>query len=249
MDSRTARRQPLDARFTYPHSRENFPPTFLAPQTPFPLRTTRQRWYILIRPWVVHFESTDDRKPKVRDNVFRFGLQGPTKDDIASGIDMVRLILAKQDPFASQVMNMEGMRAFTKVTTESDLKRLHDLKSEFLERIGVTSQGELHDFTGTRANDTRLADSLTSMLPMCFQDFATSAEAADLAYSRLLLTKGEEGRKARTDFSALDKVNLFGDSLLIQNALFLNADILSLDKGVKKMAGFCRIRCEKTPSE
>ena len=48
-------------------------------------------------------------------------------------------------------------------------------------------------------------------------------------------------RNARTRFERQGSVNSFCDAALVKDALFWNAGILSGDRGVSRIAGFCKL--------
>ena len=85
---------------------------------------------------------------------------------------------------------------------------------------------------------------ITSVAPFAVLNFEKSIDVARHCYSLLLM----ECERVRTEFSKPDYYNVFGDTRIIQNAVFANASILSADKGLKRMAGYAGIPCVKNIS-
>ncbi len=75
--------------------------------------------------------------------------------------------------------------------------------------------------------------------PECSGDYLRAVGVARYCYALLLA----EVRKMRTEFSKRDYLNVFGDTRIIQNALFLQAEILSGDRPLKRMASYAGLNC------
>lgn len=74
----------------------------------------------------------------------------------------------------------------------------------------------------------------------CFKNYTMGVEVATLCYAALLLEPDEDrvGKKTRKEFQEAGRRNVFGDTRLIQNALWLKARILSDDGAVKRMVEY-----------
>lgn len=78
----------------------------------------------------------------------------------------------------------------------------------------------------------------------CCGDYRRSIEVARMCFALLLI----EDKTARRNFEARGSQNGFLDASLIKDALFFKASILSDDRGVKRLAGYCGVRtCPGNP--
>lgn len=75
--------------------------------------------------------------------------------------------------------------------------------------------------------------------PQCSGDYLKAVGVARHSYALLLAEK----LKMRTEFSKQDNLNVFGDTRIIQNTLFMQAGILSSDKPGKRMATYAGLEC------
>jgi hypothetical protein len=76
----------------------------------------------------------------------------------------------------------------------------------------------------------------------CSGNYLKAVGVARHCYALLLMEK----RSIRTEFSKEENLNVFGDTRIIQNALFMQAKILSGDKPLKRMATYANLECVKT---
>jgi hypothetical protein len=67
-----------------------------------------------------------------------------------------------------------------------------------------------------------------------------SAKVARHCYALLL---AENFPKIRDEFSDSNRLNVFGDTQILQNAIFLEAGILSNDGALERMAGYAGLEC------
>ncbi len=84
---------------------------------------------------------------------------------------------------------------------------------------------------------SNLIQFVRSKAPACFKNYANAVVVASSCYAALLLESDEVGKKTREEFGA-SKRNIFGDTRLVQNALWLNSRILSNDGGVRRMVEY-----------
>jgi hypothetical protein len=74
--------------------------------------------------------------------------------------------------------------------------------------------------------------------PNCLRNYHAAYDVAELCYAALLLEDDKVGQKTRQEFRNPNKRNVFGDTRLIQNALWLGSNILSRDNAVKRMVEY-----------
>lgn len=176
-----------------------------------------------------------------------FGWKSPTPKDILFGYPTPLLVISRLDEHLTKILDMDGLRKFdqqAKGKAKWDTSTsIADEKSKVLGLLGVSLIEEIADPKARSVKDQALKISIEQKRNQCFKDFWISNDVSRYAYSRLLLAS----RKARNEFADFDYPNVFGDSHLVQNALFLNAGILSKDKGVKQMAKFCGLPCLVLP--
>lgn len=117
---------------------------------------------------------------------------------------------------------------------QGEKAQLEDAKQQILNILGVPSIAELLDRNALTGLQERIQRDITRNAPACRYSWEDSVKVAVLCFALLLIREG----KARTRFGRDDKPNVLGDAMLIRDALFLHAGILSNDKEVRKMASF-----------
>jgi hypothetical protein len=90
----------------------------------------------------------------------------------------------------------------------------------------------------TERKKAMLIEIIRSKASGCFTNYANAVEIAELCYATLLLEPDEVGSKTRREFCEPNRRNVFGDTRLMQNTLWLKAQILSGDKAVRRMAAY-----------
>lgn len=134
-----------------------------------------------------------------------------------------------------------------------------DLKRRILNMIGLPGAGPMPpvqhmsfmkfvlekqlqaDASGMARKRSWLVEFARSKAPGCFKNYAGACDAAVLCYTALLLEQHAEdavGKKTRDEFFDPSRLNVFGDTRLIQNALWLRASILSNDGAVRRMVQY-----------
>lgn len=190
-------------------------------------------------------------KPKVRKNVFMFGMKSPTHEDILAGHRTPLLVISQFDEYATTILDMDGIRKFDQPGGEKSKwdssRSINDEKQKILDLLEIKNVGETARLKDIKPLDGKLRLSIEQQRSKCFKRFWESNDVARLAYCRLLLGKDRESRKARKEFEAEHYPNVFGDLHLMQNALFFNAGCASDDKAVRKMAAFCGIERLEMP--
>jgi len=112
-----------------------------------------------------------------------------------------------------------------------------DLKQRILAILNLPDVANLPSVDETERKKTKIIQSVRSKAPSCFKDYWKAVEVASYCYAALLLERDEVGKKTRNEFSD-QKRNVFGDTLLVQNALWLNSRILSNDKAVGRIVEY-----------
>ena len=127
---------------------------------------------------------------------------------------------------------------------EYDKKRMED--SEFEKRqvlvlLGVKSIQELPEPKQCAEKIEWLLGKIEPFLGHCSRDWIMSAVVSRLSIALLLVEK----LKVRTDFAKSEKVNFFGDTMILHNALFLDAKIITEDRMLRRMARLLEVECVK----
>lgn len=191
------------------------------------------------------------KNPKVRKNVFMFGMKSPTREDEIAGHRTPLLIISKLDEFTTKLLDMEQLRKFDKPggdkTKWDSSESITDEKDRVLSLLNVNDVEEVSHLTDRELKNESLRLRIEQERSKCFARFWESNDVARLGYARLLLGTDRESRDARKEFVEKNYPNVFGDFHLIQNALFFSAEILSKDKGVQKMARLCGLKCLENP--
>jgi len=190
------------------------------------------------------FENKDGLK--VRLNVFLFGMRTPRTEDVPFVGRAPQLWIEQLDEHCFDVRNRDAILAWEKSgKIWNDSKSVDEDKVRVLELLGVPSIENLEQETYEvrQAKHALLSEQIRIQRDDCLKDFIISIQVARYAYARLLIDR----HKARNEFSALDNRHVLGDMQLIQNALFWDAAILSKDKAVRLMSGYCGIKCREAP--
>jgi len=94
--------------------------------------------------------------------------------------------------------------------------------------------------------EKQMQERINEQLPRCVGNFVLSCCTAEFTYALLLVNIYHKDSSEREKFIQNHK-NLFGDTSMIRDALFFDAQILSDDeKHVHKMASYCQICCLKS---
>ena len=190
-----------------------------------------------------------DGSPKARQNIFHFGMKSPTTADIRAGHTTPMLVIVRHDPELPNLLDMDALfkfdakRAAGKIRWDNS-QSIVDEKGKILSVLGLEHIDAVRQLECSREKADELQAFIDVERSRCYKDFWKSNDVIRRAYARLLLCT----EKARGEFQKPDYTNLFGDCHLIQNAMFLNAAVLSRDKDVKKMARFCHVPCSEVPT-
>jgi hypothetical protein len=187
-------------------------------------------------------------------NLFTFGYVGERK---TRHLPTPCLVIHRLDVYYRPMMDEKRLRSASRspakgIKQDADLierERDHfdyvsDLKNRILNDIlhwpDVTS---LPPAEFTERKKAQLIQIIRSKAPGCCLYYWKAVEVSSLCYAALLLEPDGIGQKTRKEFSFQDaagkpKRNVFGDTRLIQNALWLNARILSNDHAVRRMVEY-----------
>lgn len=187
------------------------------------------------------------KNPKIRNNVFMFGMKSPTRDDVLAGHRTPLLVISRLDESATKLRDMERLRKFDKPNGDKakwdTSESIADEKQRVLTLLGVDRIVPTQRIPSWQTKDQKLRLSIERDRSKCFGRFWESNDVARYAYARLLIGS----RKARNEFVEPAYPNVFGDRDVIQNALFFNADVLCKDEAVKTMARYCGIQPRESP--
>jgi hypothetical protein len=181
-------------------------------------------------------------------NLFVFGFVGPD----ASPLPAPYLMINRLDSNYWLIFDKKGLRE----ESRQRVKRMQD-DPEFIERERKNTS-DVFQFKGTILNEILRWPDITSLPPVefterkkaqlvgtirskaagCFANYANACEIASFCYAALLLEPDMIGVKTRDEFCDPNRRNVFGDTRLIQNALWLKARILSNDGAVKRMVEY-----------
>jgi hypothetical protein len=107
-------------------------------------------------------------------------------------------------------------------------------KEQILNVLGVHSLEKIDREFYVRRTQELLAF-IRQEAPRCVANYVNSYQVARRCYALLLLNE----KKIRNEFALADYRHVFGDTMLIHNALFLQANVLSHDKvGVHNMMSY-----------
>ena len=195
--------------------------------------------------------------PKVdnsNNNLFTFGYVGRNK---VQYLPTPCLAIHRLDAYYRQMMDEDRLRAASRpsanrikgdmgfIESERDhFEHVADLKRLILNDIlSLSDISSLPPAEVTERKKAKLIENIRSKAPGCFLRYWKAVEVSSLCYAALLLEPDSVGEKTRGEFGFRDATgiprrNVFGDARLVQNALWLNAQILSNDRAVKWMVDY-----------
>src|SRR6266404_840788 len=132
-----------------------------------------------------------DQTPKIRLNVFLFGMKSPTAEDVLAGHRTPLLVISRLDAHATKIRDMNGLRKFDQAgggkakwdTSES----IGDEKRKVLSLLGINSIDEVLRLRDRDSKDTELRLSIEREKPKCIGRFWESNDVSRFGYARLLL--------------------------------------------------------------
>ncbi len=182
--------------------------------------------------------------------------------------NVARVHIDRIDSSFGHVFDMEKLEkasdksgeAFAKLKKQEKVNNDHDktairnhigLELFFLSALGTTPI-KTNFIQSGKASDLPNRDSIHEIisrfqadiqrrLPKCKHNLKQTKNAVERCYARLLL----EDRKTRNDFDKPDYDNVFGDMYIVSTAIYLGANILTGDNGLKQMATYAGVKCFK----
>ena len=114
-----------------------------------------------------------------------------------------------------------------------------DVKRTVLNLLGFPTAQSLPKPSDLNEVRNRLTEFVNSKKQSCPLDWDLCSKVSVICYAIELA----RNRKLQTEFFKPKYHNVFGDVVVLQNALFLNADILTGDKPLKRMASYVGKQC------
>ena len=111
-------------------------------------------------------------------------------------------------------------------------------KQKIVAILNLSDVANLPPFEETERKKTKIIQSVRSKAPGCFKNYWNARDVVSNCYAALLLERDEVGEKTRNEFNDPQRRNVFGDTRLVQNALWLNSRILSNDNAVGRMVEY-----------
>jgi len=188
-------------------------------------------------------------------NLFDFGYM----EEPIGGFPTPCVMINRLDAHQPLTFNMEKMRLESRphekklkddpkyvVRHKKHLEAVNDLKSRILAfHLCLENLDPLPSPEFMAGCNKELIETIRHRAPSAFKDYEVAWEVATMCHAALLMEPKDNlvARKTREEFSREEgignpKRNLFGDTRLIQNALWLNSRIISKDGAVKRMASY-----------
>lgn len=174
---------------------------------------------------------------KVRNNVFIFSLWPPKEGGL-----VMRLAIERLDGHTLAIRKRDELRRWDdpnyRIEEYNPPEARQQEKMSILEKLGMTQMSELKETKRMHQAADNLKNSLKQKAKDSFRDFRKCIDVAERAYGILLA----DSQSALNEFRQSDPHdrNVFGDTEVIQNALFFGATVLSTNhKHVGKMAEYC----------
>jgi len=197
------------------------------------------------------------------DNLFDFGLDGWDE----AGIPARYVVIDRHDKHYPLIFDKgrlrEESRPQSKRTDSAFLERMAQrmanvfiCKQRILNVLGLPGLGPQRpaqyvefmkfilekqltlDALGMGRKRHDLVEAIRSEAASCFNHHWNAVKVACFCYAALLLEPDGIGKKTRAEFFDQTRRNVFGDTWLIQNTLWLNARVLSHDEAVKRMVEY-----------
>lgn len=184
-------------------------------------------------------------------NLFIFGVAPPS---IGSDLLLVRRMDEHyRSIFDESLLDLESARPETRTDAkfierrQRQARNTAELKNDILRRIGIRDLGDIpkrQQESFCAAKKAELLEDVRATAAQCRRNYRLSCEVASLCCAALLMEwdEDDQGVKARKDFVKPNYPNVFGDIRILQNALYLNANILSWDKAFKLMTGYVGLK-------
>lgn len=188
--------------------------------------------------WGVYFGPSVDI---TNNNLFDFGMEK------FRGVPF--LTIRRLDPHFRLILNKQGMKEESRPRAkrtgpeflERERKHMADvagMKQSILSVLAVPDLASLPPAPYTERKKAQIIGIIRAKAPLSLKKYWNAVEVACLCYSALLLEQDSVGDKTRNEFEDPTRRNVFGDTRLVQNALWLKSRILSRDNAVKRMVEY-----------
>jgi hypothetical protein len=115
------------------------------------------------------------------------------------------------------------------------------MKQAIAEKLEMAMRSQFINATSLDNLEERAKSKIIQLIGLsarnCFQNYVIAADVAEFCYAALLLESDDVGEKTWKEFNGTGR-NIFGDTRLIQNALWFKSRILSDDRAVGRMAEY-----------
>lgn len=178
-----------------------------------------------------------DKVDTSNNNIFNLGVTSVNNEPL---VTLERLDAHFQSVFDCQKLEEESKPQAKRTDTaflQRRKKRLENVeleKKQILKVLEVSDIAQLAPRAELNQSETGLTAYIRENRSRCFGHWLNSMEVARCCYALLLI----QSRKIRNEFALPDYWNVFHDTILIHNALFLKAKIFSGDFAPNKMASY-----------
>ena len=145
------------------------------------------------------------------------------------------------DPNQIKLASMERVKKTDPKYQQAEAELIEKVRTEKQNILSVLKLTNLADLPPIEVAQQKQKDLIKYIRiegRKCFSDYRTSMNIAGLCHAALLLEQDEIGVKMRKEFNDPDRRNVFGDVLLLRDALWFNARILSNDRAIMRMAEY-----------
>jgi len=181
--------------------------------------------------------TIDNEAPNLEGVFFNRKVSGGRANVFLTGIeeanDRKAIVIHRLDPHFKAVFNGPLPRLDQMQPSEQALWNNPAARTDLRERIL---------FELARASDEELRVRIAEQSRRCFRNYDLSCATAGLAYGLMLAQTSNRDKTEVQKFLDNDE-NLFGDTIVIQESLFYDADVISYDRHVRAMAAYTGRHC------
>ncbi len=197
----------------------------------------------LDEPDDVHGNLLGKKVNNRNENIFFF-TTAPLQVGFCLAIERYDSLLKRISPKELKQASRERLKKTDAKYLESERDRMAQVRNEkenILSCLEMTNIANLPPVEVTEQKKSEIIKYIHSASAGCFRDYRSSMNIAGLCYAALLLERDNVGKKTRDEFSTPNRRNLLGDVLLLRDALWFKARILSNDGAVRRMAEYVAI--------
>jgi hypothetical protein len=195
----------------------------------------------LDEPDDVHGNLFGKKVNNSNENIFFF-TTAPPQVGFCLAIERYDSLLKRISPKELKQASRERLKKTEFV--ESERERMAQVQRERGNILSCLEMADIANLPPVEVTEQKKSDIINyihSASAGCFRDYRSSMNIAGLCYAALLLERDDVGKKTRDEFSAPNRRNLLGDVLLLRDALWFKARILSNDGAVRRMAEYVAI--------